>query len=121
MVCTFHSLGVFILRRSIQALNRENNFIIYDQSDTDKLLKQCLQKFNLKKTLSSSIQYHISQAKPFAFPEDLDPEEYIDPVVSIYKEYQQRLHEANALDFDDLLFLTVRLFQEFPEVRKRIQ
>ncbi|ASD31052.1 DNA helicase II, UvrD [Chlamydia abortus] len=119
MVCTFHSLGVFILRRSIQALNRENNFIIYDQSDTDKLLKQCLQKFNLKKTLSSSIQYHISQAKNrLLSPEDLDPEEYIDPVVSIYKEYQQRLHEANALDFDDLLFLTVRLFQEFPEVRK---
>ncbi|BAE80800.1 DNA/RNA helicase [Chlamydia felis Fe/C-56] len=119
MVCTFHSLGVFILRRSIQALNRENNFIIYDQSDTDKLLKQCLQKFNLKKTLSSSIQYHISQAKNrLLYPEDLDPEEYVDPVVSIYKEYQQRLKETNALDFDDLLFLTVKLFKDFPEVKK---
>ncbi|EPP34654.1 ATP-dependent DNA helicase pcrA [Chlamydia ibidis] len=119
MVCTFHSLGVFILRRSIHLLNRDNNFIIYDQSDTEKLLKQCLQKFNLKKNLSSSIQYHISQAKNrLLSPEDLNPEDYLDPVVSIYKEYQARLAEANAVDFDDLLFLTVKLFDQVPEARE---
>ncbi|WP_201456463.1 ATP-dependent helicase [Chlamydia sp. 17-3921] len=119
MVCTFHSLGVFILRRSIHLLNRENNFIIYDQGDTEKLLKHCLQQHNLKQNLTNSMQYHISHAKNrLLFPEDLDPQEYIDPVVTIYQEYQKKLEEANALDFDDLLFLTVKLLKDVPEAQK---
>ncbi|ACZ32661.1 ATP-dependent DNA helicase pcrA [Chlamydia pneumoniae LPCoLN] len=119
MVCTFHSLGVFILRRSINLLNRENNFTIYDQSDAEKLIKYALQQHNLKPNLASKIQAHISQAKNrLLFPEDLDPNDYIDPVVSIYQEYQKKLIEANALDFDDLLFLTVRLLRESPEAQE---
>lgn len=119
MVCTFHSLGVYILRRSIHQLGLDPQFIIYDQNDSDKLIKQCLQKFNLKKALSSSIQFHISQAKGrFLSHEDLNPKDYVDPVVSIYREYQDLLREARALDFDDLLFLTVKLFKEIPEARE---
>lgn len=122
MVCTFHSLGVFILRRSIHLLDRENNFIIYDQSDAEKLLKQCLQKFNVKATEAGSFQYHISQAKNRCLsPEDLTPRDYPGPVVDVYKEYQERLREVNAVDFDDLLFLTVRLFREVPEAKKEYQ
>ncbi|WP_284441953.1 ATP-dependent helicase [Chlamydia gallinacea] len=114
MVCTFHSLGVFILRRSIHLLNRDNNFIIYDQGDADKLLKQCLQKMNLKKALSNQVQHLISQAKNrLLLPEDLNTH----PIIPIYKEYQQRLQEANAVDFDDLLFLSVKLFQDYPEAK----
>lgn len=112
MVCTFHSLGVFILRRSIHLLNRDNNFIIYDQGDADKLLKQCLQKMNLKKALSNQAQHAISQAKNRLLLENLNH-----PIIPIYKEYQQRLQEANAVDFDDLLFLSVKLFQDYPEAK----
>ncbi|EPP36201.1 ATP-dependent DNA helicase PcrA [Chlamydia avium] len=119
MVCTFHSLGVFILRRSIHLLNRNNNFIIYDQADADKLLKQCLQKMNMNKMLSNQAQHLISQAKHrLLLPEDLNPEDYVNPIIPIYKEYQQRLQEANAVDFDDLLFLSVKLFQDCPEASK---
>lgn len=118
MVCTFHSLAVFILRRSIHLLNRDNNFIIYDQGDADKLLKQCLKKMNLQKILSNQVQHAISQAKNrILLPEDLNPEDYIHPIIPIYKEYQQRLQEANAVDFDDLLFLSVKLFQDYPEAK----
>ncbi|EYE60640.1 ATP-dependent DNA helicase pcrA [Bacteroides fragilis str. S6L5] len=117
MVCTFHSLGVFILRRSIHLLNRDNNFIIYDQGDADKLLKQCLQKMNLKKALSNQAQHAISQAKNRLLLENLNPEGYIHSIIPIYKEYQQRLQEANAVDFDDLLFLSVKLFQDYPEAK----
>ncbi|WP_066483356.1 ATP-dependent helicase [Candidatus Chlamydia sanziniae] len=113
MVCTFHSLGVFILRQSIHLLNRKNNFIIYDQSDSEKLIKRCLQHHNLKPNFASGIQYHISQAKNrLLYPEDLDLQEYAALVITIYKEYQEKLREANALDFDDLLFLTVKLLKE---------
>ncbi|KTF29044.1 uvrD/REP helicase N-terminal domain protein [Chlamydia pecorum] len=122
MVCTFHSLGVFILRRSLHLLNRENNFIIYDQGDAEKLIKRCLQQHNLKQNLVDSMQYHISQAKNrLLSPEDLDPQDYVDPVVTIYKEYQKKLEETNALDFDDLLFLTVKLFKTCAEARQEYQ
>ncbi|WP_213358392.1 ATP-dependent helicase [Chlamydiifrater phoenicopteri] len=122
MICTFHSLGVFILRRSIHKLNRSPNFIIYDQNDSEKLIKQCLQELNLKKNLSGTVQYYISRAKnALLYPEDMDPREYEEPIVPIYQNYQKKLLEANALDFDDLLFLPVRLFQESPETLEEYQ
>lgn len=119
MVCTFHSLGVFILRQSIHFLKRDNNFTIYDQGDAEKLLKQCLQKLNIQKTLNNKMQSLISQAKHrLLLPGDLHPEDYTHPIIPVYQEYQQRLQEANAVDFDDLLFLSVKLLQDFPEAQR---
>ncbi|WP_213318981.1 ATP-dependent helicase [Chlamydiifrater volucris] len=122
MICTFHSLGVYILRRSIHKLGRSPNFIIYDQSDSEKLIKQCLQELNLKKNLSGTVQYYISRAKnSLLCPEDIDPREYEEPIIPIYQNYQKKLLEANALDFDDLLLLPVRLFQESSETLEEYQ
>lgn len=118
MVSTFHSLGVYILRRSIQLLDRQQNFAIYDQGDSEKLIKQCLRKLNLDKELCKAMQFTISQAKNrLQNPEDLDPREFPDPARAVYEEYQEQLRAANALDFDDLLFLTEKLLR-LPEIQQ---
>lgn len=118
MVSTFHSLGVYILRHSIQFLDRQQNFAIYDQGDSEKLIKQCLRKLNLDKKLCNAMQFRISQAKNrLQNPEDLDSSEFPDPTRAVYEEYQEQLRAANALDFDDLLFLTERLLR-LPEIQQ---
>lgn len=116
MVCTFHSLGVFILRRSLHLLRGERAFVIYDQGESEKVLKQCLQKYNTNKNSYKEFRTQISLAKNrLLLPEHL---KLSDPLQPIYQEYQQRLQEAQALDFDDLLLLPIQLFHKFPEVRE---
>lgn len=124
-ICTFHSLGVRILRESIQHLGYAPNFTIYDEEDSNKLLKGCLQTVGIKKE-SKTFRILISQAKnELQTPSDLDlsgtPHNIQKVFPEIYSLYQQRLREANAVDFDDLLFLTVRLFQQHPDVLSHYQ
>lgn len=117
LICTFHSLGVFILRRSISFLGFNSNFSIYDQSDSLKLLKNCANSLNIKSNMIDSYAYDISNAKNKQLePSDLSELEENSEIIELYKLYQDRLKEANAVDFDDLLFLTVKLFQLFPQV-----
>lgn len=126
-ICTFHSLGVKILRESITVLGYQSHFVIYDQEDSDKLLRGCLKSLGIGKenNIVKSIHGLISQAKNQLFsPESM--EEQLPPALKgnfskIYTLYQERLKEANALDFDDLLFLTVKLFKEHPEILKYYQ
>lgn len=121
-ICTFHSLGVRILRESIHYLGLTVNFTIYDEEDASKLLKGCLQTLNLKKEGDFKLYRNfISQAKnELQSPSEIDvsgyPHGFQDTLPAVYKLYQERLKEANALDFDDLLFMTVKLFQTHPEV-----
>lgn len=117
LICTFHSLGVYILRRSISHLGFNSNFSIYDQSDSLKLLKNCANSLNIKPNLVDSYSYGISHAKSQQIePSELSEIEENPELIELYKLYQMRLKEANAVDFDDLLFLTVKLFQQFPQV-----
>ena len=116
LTCTFHSLCARILRESIEALGYKKDFTIYDADDSERLLKQCLATFNLKdeKGLLKSFKAAISGAKnnllsPASFVKE-EPQ-----LASVYELYQTKLKEYQALDFDDLLFLTVKLFQEHPE------
>lgn len=122
LVCTFHSLGARILRESIHHLGYVKDFTVYDEDDVDRLLKVCLndlfadQKFEVKQ-----IRQLISQAKnDLLAPVDVMPsltstnERRVFP--AIYARYQERLLASNAVDFDDLLFLTVRLFREHPDI-----
>ncbi len=128
LTCTFHSLGARILRESISALGYDSNFTIYDAEDSEKLLKSCLQSLNRKeeKGLARKLKSYISSAKnDLLSPNEVDISEY--PMkegalfLEIYPFYQAKLKECNALDFDDLLFLTVKLFQEHPEIKKEYQ
>lgn len=124
-ICTFHSLGVKILRESIQHLGYSPNFTIYDEEDSNKLLRGCLQALGIKKEVKN-FRTLISNAKnDLLSPSDLDlsglPHTIQKVLPEVYSLYQQRLKEANALDFDDLLYITVTLFQKNPEVLAHYQ
>ncbi len=113
LTATFHSLCARILRESITALGYNRNFVIFDEDDSEKLLKECLAIFGLKedKGLFKTLRMEISQAKNNL--SELQNE--------VSKLYQTKLKECNALDFDDLLSLTVKLFREFPDILESYQ
>jgi DNA helicase-2/ATP-dependent DNA helicase PcrA len=122
LTCTFHSLSARILRESIQHLDFSQHFIILDEEDSEKTLKECLATVGIKdeKSLLKSIRSQISNAKNHL----LEPESFSQEnptFFEIYSLYQKKLKEYNALDFDDLLFLTVKLFQKHPEVLEKYQ
>ncbi|MHB8072153.1 DNA helicase PcrA [Desulfosporosinus fructosivorans] len=127
-VTTFHSACVRILRREIDNMPGYNrNFVIYDTGDQQSLLKSCLKEYNLdeKKFPVRSVAAVISDAKNNL----LDPEEFSHKamdyfqhkVVDIYRSYQKRLKNNNALDFDDIIMLTVQLFQHNNQVFRYYQ
>ncbi len=128
LICTFHSLGARILRESIHHLGYNRHFTIYDQEDAEKVLGICIEELNLaqKKLDVKAFKHLISHAKN----DCITPEEaHIDHPTSeieelfpkVYKHYQEKLAHFNAVDFDDLIFLTAILFQKFPEVLSHFQ
>lgn len=121
-VSTFHSACVRILRRDATRLGYRSNFTIYDQSDSQRLVGYVVRDLGLdsKKFPPRAIAGYISAAK-----NDLvDFETYASrartpmerKAADVYREYQQRLHAANAMDFDDLLFVAVNVLQACPDV-----
>lgn len=124
LASTFHSLGARILRESISALGYRPDFAIYDEEDSEKLLKNCLEQMNQagEKGTLRQVRMQISSAKN----DILSPEEahtlYDDRLfLDAYALYQRKLQECNALDFDDLLYLTVKLLKEHELVRREYQ
>lgn len=121
-ISTFHSLCVRILVREVEKLGYKRNFVIFDQNDQKKLIKEILKELNIdsKKTKPGAVLHEISQAKN----ELLTPEEYENEVggyfseivAKIYPIYQQKLKDNNAFDFDDLIMKTVELFRDYPQV-----
>ena len=130
-VGTFHSICGRILRRDLENYktkdNRhwDNNYVIYDDSDTKTLLKNILKDFNLDEKVYDikSIKSVISNAKnkmQDAYTYATYAKDYYSQKVSeIYYEYEKRLALNNALDFDDMLMLAVNLLKENEEVRKK--
>lgn len=122
LASTFHSLCARILRESIMVLGFGKQFAIFDEEDSEKLLSQCLAEKQLKdeKGLLKQMRLAISSAKnALQKPEAISME---DPLVGeVYALYQAKLKACNALDFDDLLFLTVDLFQTHPDILKSYQ
>jgi len=128
LTSTFHSLGVRILRESIQSLDYDRAFHIYDADDSLELVKQCLKSLEIKdeKGLAKALKGGISAAKnQLKSPSDITTdfaEEKADKLLpEIFTLYQQKLKEYGAVDFDDLLFLPVKLFEEHPEILARYQ
>jgi DNA helicase-2/ATP-dependent DNA helicase PcrA len=119
---TFHSLCARILRREIPILGYEKNFTILDEDDSIRIIKDATKSadFDIKYFEPKKIKHYISNikrsmisAKEFANM----PHEYFESVVSsIYLKYEKLLRENNALDFDDLIMLTVRLLKGHPDV-----
>ncbi len=121
-ICTFHSLGVRILRESIDALGYGRDFTIYDEDDIEKVLKDTLSEFSVDaKTDLKVFRQLLTKAKNalISFEHADNKENSLFP--QIYTRYQTKLKECNALDFDDLLFLTIRLFREHLSILEMYQ
>ena len=126
-ILTFHAACGRILRREAPRLAYRTNFTIYDQADQVRLVKNILEEegFDPKRFVPRGIHTQISRAKN----QLVGPDEYRRRVASfydqtvadVYERYQKRLHASNAMDFDDLLFLTVEILRRFPEARERWQ
>lgn len=113
-ICTFHSLGAKLLRESITSLGYRSNFTIYDEEDSNKLLRTCLQQLAIKKEPGEvkNIRHQISGFKNQLIPPDEVEVGASSRIDVIYRLYQERLKEANACDFDDLLYLSVLLLRD---------
>jgi ATP-dependent DNA helicase UvrD/PcrA len=126
-VMTFHSACGRILRREAQRLGYRSTFTIYDQADQIRLVKRCLEELERdpKRFTPRGIHSQISNAKNTL----VGPLEYTERVASFYDQtvaevydlYQKRLFASNAVDFDDMLFLTVDVLERFPEAREKWQ
>ena len=125
---TFHSFCAKLLRFEVDGFHGyTRNFTIYDSSDQLVLVKDCLKKLNLddKQFMPRSVLGTISSAKNVlmdakAFAAQAS-DFYEQKVADVYALYQEKLRENNAVDFDDLLFLAVRLLQEKEDVREKYQ
>lgn len=125
---TFHSICVRILRREIEVLGiQTKNFNILDDQDQQTILKRILKKLELSEDQirPRAMSEVISRAKnALKSPEDVRNEAngYYEEIAGrVYEQYTKELAESNGLDFDDLIMLTVKIFQRYPEVLQRYQ
>lgn len=129
IVGTFHSFCVQVLRRDIERLqsNYKSTFVIYDDNDTDRLIKKCMKDlgFDPKTIAPRAIKSLISKAKNQLKDHSTaaaEAEEFLEKTAaSVYTQYQKELQESNAVDFDDIIRLTVKLFEQHPEVLEKYQ
>jgi DNA helicase-2/ATP-dependent DNA helicase PcrA len=124
-IMTFHAACGRMLRREAERLGYRSNFTIYDSADQVRLVKACLEELDRdpKRFVPRGIHSQISNAKN----QLIGPDEYASRVASFYDQtvadvyslYQRKLFASNAVDFDDMLMLTVDVLQRFPEARER--
>jgi len=126
-VSTFHSACVRLLRREAPRLGYRANFTIYDDLDSRRAVEYCLRDLDLdpKRFPPRALHAAIGKAKnelvDFESFASLGSGPYHERVADVYRLYQQRLLEASAMDFDDLLMVTVELLGAFPEVLEHYQ
>ena len=128
-VMTFHAMCVRILRRDAEAIGFTTNFTIYDEDDSKRLVKEIYRDLDLDPTRYpiNTVRGRISDAKnELKTPEDLANRAHtINPVdkiaARVYKELQERLKRADAMDFDDLLMHTWELFSQRPDILESYQ
>ena len=127
---TFHSACVRILRRDIEKLGFPSSFTIYDTDDSLRVIKDCMKDLSIddKQFPPRSVLGYISRAKDAMKLADQYLAECeksgdfrLTKIAKIYAEYQRRLWDAGALDFDDIILHTVRLLQQFDDVREYYQ
>ncbi len=125
MICgygTFHSICVRMLRKYIDRIGFTSSFVIFDMTDQKNIVKECMKELKIddKMFTDRSIMYEISNAKN----DMLEPEEYAkrtnnemrkEIIAEVYKLYQKKLKENNALDFDDIINYTIKILLQEPE------
>jgi DNA helicase II / ATP-dependent DNA helicase PcrA len=126
-VMTFHAACGRILRREAPRLGYRSNFTIYDSADQIRLTKQCLEDLERdpKRFTPRGIHSQISNAKnqligPDAYASSV-ASFYDQTVADVYKLYQTKMFNSNAVDFDDMLYLTVDVLERFPEAQEKWQ
>ncbi len=128
LASTFHSLCARILRLHADKIGYSNHFVVYDDEDAKKLIKDCEKALKLDDKLISqkTIKYEISRAKDHL----ICPDEYknsagndyrLSSIADIYSLYQKKLVESDAMDFDDLIVNTIKLFEKCPDVLEKYQ
>ena len=124
---TFHSIGAMILRKNAESVGLGNNFSIYDSDDSENIIKELLleKDLDVKQYKPSAISYFISAAKNDLISPEQFPFHYggfvEDIVAEIYPKYQKQLQSQNAVDFGDLLYLTVKLLDQNEKIRVKYQ
>ncbi len=118
LIKTFHGFGAFILRVDGFAVNRDKNFQIYDDKESDKVLNQVLKKFGIDKKQIYHVKNWISKYKQSL--ENYDKMKYKNlQYREIYSSYNKALEEANCFDFEDLILQPVNIFNKYPEIRQK--
>ncbi len=127
-VSTFHSMCVKILRRFADKIGYDTNFVIYDTDDSKAIVKEIIKKLNIdtRYIKEKSIRGAISRAKDELigveqFEKDAAYDMNERKIAAAYREYQTTLMKNNAMDFDDLIYNTVKLFKEQPQVLSNYQ
>ncbi|MBQ8569210.1 MAG: UvrD-helicase domain-containing protein [Oscillospiraceae bacterium] len=125
---TFHSACVRILRREIDKLGYSRSFTIYDADDSQRMIKACLETLDIsdKSFPPKAVMNMISSAKdklidPDKFEEQAAGDYRKLTIAKVYREYRSRMRAANAVDFDDIICLTVELFEQEPDVLDHYQ
>jgi DNA helicase II / ATP-dependent DNA helicase PcrA len=125
LIGTFHSICLRILRREIHNIGYERNFNIFDYDDQLRLTKRVMTDLEIdtKKFNPRAILANISKLKTeLTPPEEYDPPDFFPKIVAkVYKSYQSELKKSNALDFDDLIVFTIKIFRENPQILHKYQ
>jgi DNA helicase-2/ATP-dependent DNA helicase PcrA len=123
---TFHSLATRILRKEIDKLGFHRDFCIYDEDDSCSLIRSILKEFNIHEALYKGFSSRLSSLKASLissedFIANEDSYGFDEKFARVYVRYQDGLRKNNALDFDDLIMYTVKLFEEYPDIQKKYQ
>ncbi len=120
---TFHSMCIRFLRRDIEKIGYNKDFNIFDRADQTTVVKDCLKELNVDseifnhKTVLNEISRAKDELQTYDDMRKNNPFDYKKGIIAdIYQLYQKKLKAYNALDFDDIIMLTVKLFEEYPEV-----
>ena len=126
-ISTFHSFGLKILKENYDLLGYESNFTILDASDSETVIKKIMKDYDIDsskynyRAIKSSISSNknemvgVEEFKKFVY------NDYDEVVLKVYEEYEKELKRSNAIDFDDLLILPLKLFNEHKEVMEKYQ
>ena len=126
-VHTFHAACMRILRREIDVLGYTGDFVIYDDGDQQTLIKMVIKDMNIDdkkyppRSVSNKISGYKNELKTPPEARRLAGDFYEEKIIDIYEEYQKRLKKNNAVDFDDIIMLTVEIFQKHPEILEKYQ